>query len=103
MPGFEPEPTNYQIMAAIKSLAEGQQALAEAMSTSFAHLATEISGVKADIGSLAADVADVKAEIRAVEAGLISRIDSVQQVVRSVKADIARHMDDGDAHHRHAA
>lgn len=95
VPGFETEPTNYQIMAALHDLAAGQRALAETMAQSFAHLTTEISGVKAD-------VADVKAEIRAVEAGLISRIDSVQQVVRSVKADIARHMDDGHGH-PHAA
>lgn len=95
VPGFEPEPTNYQLMAAIQQIAAGQHALAESMSQHFAHLATEISGVKAD-------VADVKAEIRAVEAGLISRIDSVQQVVRSVKADVARHMDE-DHGHPHAA
>lgn len=95
VPGFEREPSNYQLLAAIQQVAVGQQELAEMLRTSFAHLSTEVSGVKAD-------VADVKAEIRAVEAGLIARIDSVQQVVRSVKADVARHLDDGHDHPRAA-
>jgi hypothetical protein len=62
-PGFEPEPTNYQLMAALQqlaagqqALAQGQQALAETMAQSFAHLATEISGVKADVDELGEEV-----------------------------------------------
>lgn len=100
VPGFEPEPTNYQIMAAIQQLAEGQQALSEVMMQSFAHLATEVAKANAKIDGA---VDDLRGEIRATEAALVSRIDSVQQVVRSVKADVARHLDDHDHGHPHAA
>lgn len=70
------------------------------MQQAFAHLTTEIAGVRADV----ADAKDeLRGEIRATEAGLVSRLDAVQQVVRSVKSDIAAHVDDRDTHHRHAA
>lgn len=95
VPGFEPEPSNYQIMAAIQRLAEGQQALAEAMTTSFAHLSTEISGVKAD-------VAGVRSDLVQAEARLTSRIGDVQQVVQNVKADLAAHVADDHGHPRAA-
>jgi hypothetical protein len=81
-----PEPSNADLLAFM------QQA--------FAHLTTEIAGVRADV----ADAKDeLRGEIRATEAGLISRLDAVQQVVRSVKSDISAHVDDRDTHHRHAA
>lgn len=83
-----PEPANYELMAAIQSLATGQQALAEAMTASFAHLATEISGVKADVAGLRSDLI-------ATEARLTSRIGDVQAVVQNVKADLAAHDADG--------
>ena len=81
-----PEPSNADLLAFM------QQA--------FAHLTTEIAAVRADV----ADTRDsLRGEIRATEASLVSRIDAVQQVVRSVKSDIAAHVDDRDTHHRHAA
>jgi hypothetical protein len=70
------------------------------MREGFAHVMTEISGVKSD---LAATRDELRGEIRATEATLTSRIDAVQQVVRSVKADLAAHVNDPTAHQRHAA
>lgn len=88
-----PEPSNADLMAF--------------MTTSFAHVMAEISGVKADVGAVRAELADtrdeLRGEIRATEATLTARIDAVQQVVRSVKADLATHVNDPSAHHRHAA
>lgn len=70
----QPEPTNADLL--------------EFMQTAFAHLTTQIAGVKDDL---------VHSEAR-----LTSRIGDVQQVVQSVKADLAAH--DADGHgHRHAA
>lgn len=65
--------------------------LLQFMQTAFAHLTTQISGVKDDL---------VQSEAR-----LTSRIGDVQQVVQSLKADLAAHVADGhDGHgHRHAA
>lgn len=81
------------------------------MQSAFAHLATEISGVKADVAGVNVELRagldglreEIHGDIRASEARLASRIDAVQQVVRSVKSDIAAHVDDRDTHHRHAA
>lgn len=84
--------------------------LLEFMRTAFAHLSTEISGVKADVSEVKADTADVKAgmlvmaeelghEIAQSEARLTSRISDVQQVVQSLKADLAAHIADGHDGH----
>lgn len=80
------EPTNADLLAFMR---EG-----------FAHVMTEIAGVKADV---AASRDELRGEVRATEANLVSRINSVQEVVRSVKADVASHVNDPTAHHRHAA
>lgn len=82
--GADREPSNTDLLAFM------QQA--------FTHLTTEIAAVRADIGD-AKD--ELRGEIRATEAGLVSRIDAVQQVLRSVKSDIAAHVDDPGTHHRH--
>lgn len=88
-----PEPTNADLLAF--------------MQTAFAHLSTEIAGVKTDVGEVKADLAGtedrLRGEIRATEATLGARIEAVQQVVRSVKADLAAHVNDPDAHRPHAA
>lgn len=101
-----PEPTLADVMAAIAALAAKVDGidnktddLTTATAQSFGHVMTGLAGVKADI----ADAKDeLRGEIRATEASLIARIDAVQQVVRSVKADVASHVQDGP-HHRHAA
>jgi hypothetical protein len=84
-----PEPSNADLLAFMRQ--------------AFAHLTTEVAKTNSALAEVKADVADVKGEIRATEASLTARIDAVQQVVRSVKADIAAHVDDREAHHRHAA
>lgn len=76
-----PEPTNADLLAF--------------MQTAFAHLSTEISGVKTDI-------ADLSQDLRNTEAALAGRIDSVSHALRSLKEDVARHLDDPNAH-GHAA
>jgi hypothetical protein len=100
------QPTLADVMAAIGALVlkvEGidnkTDDLTTATAQGFGHVMTELAGVKADI---AAVKDELRGEIRATEASLIARIDAVQQVVRSVKADIASHAQDGP-HHRHAA
>lgn len=77
-----PEPTNADLLAF--------------MQTAFAQLTTEVAGVKAD-------VADLSQDLRNTEAALAGRIDSVSHALRSLKEDVARHLDDPEAHHRHAA
>jgi hypothetical protein len=79
--GQVPEPTNSDLLAFM------QQA--------FAHLTTEISKTNAKVDGLATALAHA-------EARLASRIGDVQQVVQSVKADLAAHIAD-DHDHRHAA
>lgn len=77
-----PDPTNADLLAF--------------MQTAFAQLTTEVAGVKAD-------VADLSQDLRNTEAALAGRIDSVSHALRSLKEDVARHLDDPEAHHRHAA
>lgn len=45
----------------------------------------------------------LRGEIQATEADLASRIGAVQDVLRTLKADLAAHVNDPEAHHRHAA
>ena len=78
-----PEPTNSDLL--------------EFMKTAFAHLTTEIGKTNAKVDGLADELAHT-------EARLTSRIGDVQQVVQSLKADVAAHVADGHGHdHRHAA
>lgn len=99
---FESEPTNYQITSALHELAAGQQALAEAMPQSFAHLSTETSGVKADVAGMRSDVEGLRSDLIQTEARLTSRIGDLQGVVQTLKADLPAH--DADGHgHRNAA
>lgn len=103
----QPEPTLADVLAAINALSTKVDGIdnktddiALAMQTGFGHVMTEIAGVKADV----ADTEDrLRGEIRATEATLGARIEAVQQVVRSVKADLAAHVNDPDAHRPHAA
>jgi hypothetical protein len=87
------EPTNADLLAFMK--------------LGFAQLTTAIATTNAKVDEVILNVADatdeLRGEIRATEATLTARIDAVQQVVRSVKADVASHVNDSSAHHRHAA
>lgn len=78
------EPTNADLLAFMRD--------------GFAHVMTELAAVKADVAAVDAKADDLRGEIRATEATLTSRIDAVQQVVRSVKADIAAHVHDPNLH-----
>lgn len=80
------QPTNAEIMAVLQALASNQ-------TIGLANLNSKIEAVRDEL----------RGEIRATEANLVARINSVQEVVRSVKADISAHVDDPTAHHRHAA
>lgn len=100
------QPTLADVLAAIAALAakvDGIDSKTDDLTTAtaqgFGHVMTELAGVKSDV---AAVKDELRGEIRATEASLIARIDAVQQVVRSVKADVASHVQDGP-HHRHAA
>lgn len=88
-----PEPTNADLLARMDELMEFTK-------QGFTHVMTELAGVKADV---AATEDRLRGEIRATEATLGARIEAVQQVVRSVKADLAAHVNDPDAHRPHAA
>lgn len=98
-----PEPTLADVLAAVNALAlkvdgidNKTDDLTQAAADGFGHVMTEISGVKAD-------VADLSQDLRNTEAALAGRIDSVSHALRSLKEDVARHLDDPEAHHRHAA
>lgn len=77
------------------------------MKLGFAQLTTAIATTNAKVDELSVKLDDAKdelrGEIRATEATLTARINSVQEVIRSVKADTAAHLNDPTAHHRHAA
>lgn len=73
------------------------------MQAGFAQLTTEIAGLKADVGDIKVDLADLRQDLRNTETAIAARIDSLGHVVRSLKEDLARHVNDPDAHHRHAA
>lgn len=77
------------------------------MQTAFAQLTTAVATVNAKVDELGVKVDAVedrlRGEIQATEADLASRIGAVQDVLRTVKADIASHVDNPANHHRHAA
>lgn len=77
------------------------------MQAAFAQLSTALATTNAKVDELKGDLAStedrLRGEIRATEATLGARIEAVQQVVRSVKADLAAHVNDPDAHRPHAA
>lgn len=95
-----PEPTNADLLTRMNELLDFTK-------RAFSHTMTEIAGVKADVAGVKADLAAtedrLRGEIRATEATLGARIEAVQQVVRSVKADLAAHVNDPNAHRPHAA
>lgn len=88
-----PEPTNADLLAF--------------MQTAFSQMSTSIATTNAKVDELAVklDATEdrLRGEIRATEATLGARIEAVQQVVRSVKADLAAHVNDPNAHRPHAA
>jgi hypothetical protein len=84
-----PEPTNADLLAALAEQGEALAALTELMRQGFAHAMTEIAGVKD--------------EVQRSEASLTARVADVQNVVRTLKADLSGHTADPGAHHRHAA
>lgn len=92
-PSPSPEPSNADLM--------------EFMKVGFAQLTTAIATTNAKVDELGIKLEDtrdeLRGEIRATEANLVSRVNAVQEVVRSVKADVASHVNDPNAHHRHAA
>lgn len=99
----QPEPTLADVLAAINALSTKVDGidnktddLIEATAAGFGHVMTEIAGVKADVG-------DLQQDLRNTEAALAGRIDSVSHALRSLKEDVARHLDDPDLHHGHAA
>ena len=89
-PAASPEPTLADVMTVL-------QALASNMTVGFADIRAEMRQGFADTRD------ELRGEIQASEANLVSRVNAVQEVIRSVKADVARHVGDGNAHHRHAA
>lgn len=92
-----PEPTNAELLAAMNEQAAAMMALTEMVRQGFAHAMTEVAGVKGD-------VAAVKNEVQRSEASITARVADVQNVVRTLKADLSGHVDDPGAHpHRHAA
>lgn len=102
-----PEPTLADVLAAVNALAlkvEGidnkTDDLTQAAADGFAHVMTELAGVKSDV---AASEDRLRGEIRATEADLSSRIGAVQDVLRTLKADLAAHVNDPNAHRPHAA
>lgn len=109
-----PEPTLADVLAAITAQGEALAALAlkvegidnktddltQATADGFAHVMTELAGVKSDV---AASEDRLRGEIRATEADLSSRIGAVQDVLRTLKADLAAHVNDPNAHRPHAA
>lgn len=84
------EPTLADVMTVL-------QALASNMTIGFAETRAEMRQGFSDTRD------ELRGEIQAAEANLVSRVNAVQEVVRSVKADVARHVGDTDTHHRHAA
>lgn len=83
----------------------------EVMKVGFAQLSTAIADTRAEMregftevrGEIAASEDRLRGEIQATEADLKSRIGAVQEVLRTVKADIAAHVNDPNAHRPHAA
>lgn len=102
-----PEPTLAAVLEAIGALTAKVEGidnktddLTQATADGFAHVMTELAGVKSDV---AASEDRLRGEIRATEADLSSRIGAVQDVLRTLKADLAAHVNDPDAHRPHAA
>lgn len=95
-----PEPTNAELLAALNEQSAALAALTEMFQAGFGHLATEVASVKTEVQQ---SEDRLRGEIRATEVSLAARIEAVQQVVRSVKADLAAHVNDPDAHRPHAA
>lgn len=94
------EPSNAELLAFMREQAAALQALTEMTQAGFALAMTEQAKTNAKIDEVRDEL---RGEIRATEANLVSRINAVEEVVRSVKADVASHVGDGGAHHRHAA
>lgn len=71
------------------------------------HVMAEFSKVNDRFNQVDAAVAAsedrLRGEIQATEADLASRIGAVQDVLRTLKADLAAHVNDPDAHRPHAA
>lgn len=71
------------------------------------HVMAEFAGIKADVADVRHELGAVETslrdEIRAAENRLGRRIDDVQNVVRTLKADLADHIGNPANHHRHAA
>jgi hypothetical protein len=92
-----PEPTLNDVIAVMNA------GFAQVM-TELAKTNAKIDGVQDSLGARI-DVAEtsLRAEIRATEARLAGRIDSVSHALRTVKEDLAQHVNDPNAHHGHAA
>lgn len=91
-----PEPTLTDVLAAINALASKVEGvdnksddIALAMQAAFGHVMVEIAGVKD--------------EVQRAEASITTRVADVQNVVRTLKGDLADHIGNPDNHHRHAA
>lgn len=88
-----PEPTNADLLAFMTKFS--------------GHVMAEFAKVRADVADVRRELADtedrLRGEIHATEATLTARVNAVQEVVRSVKADLAAHVNDPDAHRPHAA
>jgi len=71
------------------------------------HVMAEFAKVRGDVADVRRELAGtedrLRGEIRATEADLSSRIGAVQDVLRTLKADLAAHVNDPNAHRPHAA
>lgn len=102
----EPEPTNRELLAAITSLAQqmsrgfeqvdARLLAAEARFELDDSRHTEITQALEGIAGL---VHEQQHEIARSEARLTSRIEDVQRVVQTLKADLAAHASDTQLHH----
>lgn len=120
--GSEGEPTLAHVLAAVQALAAGQRTLngkvdslaetlgaqgdaIDRLSLNFA-AHTELAQARhaettQALEAIASMVHAQQGQISRSEARVTSRLADAQQVIQALKADIAAHLDDPDAHHRH--
>lgn len=88
-----PEPTLADVMEYLREFSGHVMAEFSKVSDRFNQTDAAIAGAEDRL----------RGEIQATEADLASRIGAVQDVLRTLKADLAAHVNDPEAHHRHAA
>jgi hypothetical protein len=83
----EPQPTNVEILAAVRAPAAG-----------LAEVKADVAGVKTEVTGIKADVAQVRADIVAVN----SDAPCTERYIGDPRAAVRRHADDPEARHRAA-